>query len=140
MTTLITGGTGNTGSRLARLLDAAGYPILVASRSVSQRSPFNSVLLDWFNPETFENPFDADPNIDRVYLVVPVVLNSLPIFKPFIDLAIQKGVKRFVLLTSVHCDPGTPGLGEVHQYLIDTGVDYTVLRPSWFTGMFFHLT
>jgi len=135
MTILITGGTGNTGGPLARLLHAAKVPFLVASRNAAKSGQTNAVTLDWLNPDTFVNPFNADPNINRVYLVAPFVMNPFkPIFKPFIDFAVKKGVKRFVLLTSVHRDAGSSGLGEIHQYLIDIGVEYAVLRPSWFTG------
>jgi hypothetical protein len=56
--------------------------------------------------------------------------------KPFIDLAISKGVKRFVLLTASQAEIGSPVLmGKVHEYLLNIKVDYTVLRPTWFIRM-----
>ena len=85
--------------------------------------------------KTFENPFMTDPNIDRVYLIVPSVMGQLSTVKPFIDLAISKGVKRFVLLTASLAEIGSPILelmGKVHEYLVNIKVDYTVLRPTWF--------
>ncbi|KAK0243643.1 hypothetical protein EDD85DRAFT_976378 [Armillaria nabsnona] len=51
MTILLTGGTGQTATRIAQ--------------------PFKDVKFDWYDPSTFENVFTADPNIDRVYLVAP---------------------------------------------------------------------
>ena len=134
MSTLITGGTGKTGAILAKLLHAANRPFVIATRSGKAPEPFKAVTFDWFNPATFENPFKLTdiPNIDRVYLILPPVLDSIPLVSPFIDLAISKGVKRFVLLTSTQSVAGGPAHGKVHQYLLEKGVDYAVLKPSWF--------
>ena len=133
MTILVTGGTGKTGSVLSRLLNEANHSVLIASRSGTAPSPYKAVKFDWFDDKTFENPFKEDSNIDRVYLVVPVVLDQLNIVRPFIDLAISKGVKRFVLLSGSQAEIGSPVLSrKVHEYLLNIKVDYTVLRPTWF--------
>ena len=135
MTTLITGGTGKTGRILARLFHAANEPFLVASRTGKTTDPFKAVTFDWMDATTFENPFNAaNPNISRIYLIAPPAYEPLPIMKPFIDLAVAKGVKRFVLLSASQCNPGDPGPGGIHQYLIDIGVDYAVLRATGFQG------
>ncbi|KAK0187517.1 hypothetical protein F5146DRAFT_1059091 [Armillaria mellea] len=131
MTILLTGGTGQTATRIANLLKE---PVLLTSRKGVAPHPFKGVKFDWYDPSTYENPFTADPTIDRVYLVAPPgTLEVLPPMKAFIDLALEKGVKRFVLLT------GTSKLEEyplmvykVHEYLVSLNVDYAVLRPSWF--------
>lgn len=135
MTVLITGGTGNTGIRLAHRLHQAGHPILLTSRTGKAPDPYKAVQFEWFDPSTFQNPFDADSNIDRVYLVGPVVVDMLTYVKPFIDFAASKGVKRFVLLSASATEKGEAAMGEIHEYLVEKGVDYVVLRPSWFFGM-----
>ena len=133
MTVLVTGGRGTTGSILSRLLKEANQSVLICSRSDNAPCPYKVVKFDWFDEKTFENPFKTDPNIDRVYLVVPSVIGQLSTVKPFIDLAISKGVKRFVLLTASQADIGSPVLMvKVHEYLLNIKVDYTVLRPTWF--------
>jgi len=135
MTILITGGTGKTGGCLARLLSGAGLPFLIATRTGKAPEPFRAVKFDWFDSTTFENPFNADPSIDRIYLVLPPAhMHTLPVVGPFIDLAISKGVKRIVLLTALQSDPGSPSFGKVHSYLAEKGIEYVVLRPSWFMG------
>lgn len=136
MTILLIGGTGKTGLPLARLLEAAKYSVLLTSRSGKAPEPFKAVAFDWFDAATFENPFNVDAKIDRVYLITPRVYDSFPIVKPFIDLAISKGVKRFVLMSASRVEAGGPGIGKVHQYLVDVGVDYVVLRPTWFMQNF----
>lgn len=132
----ITGATGKTGGKLSQLLQAANHDILVASRT-GQAPPFKAAKFDWFDESTFENPFTTDVNIDKVYLVVPGLLDVLPVVQPFIDLAISKGVKRFVMCGANAVDKDGPAWGQVHKYLIDLGVDYTVLRPDRFDGMHF---
>ncbi|KAF8899793.1 hypothetical protein CPB84DRAFT_1825263 [Gymnopilus junonius] len=136
MTTLIIGGSGKTGQSLAKLLKAANRPALLTSRSGNMPEAFKAVAFDWVDPTTFENPFKVDPSIDRVYLIAPRVANMFEVVKPFIDLAISKGTKRFVFLSASQVQPGDPNLGQIHQYLIDMRVDYTVLRPTWFIQNF----
>ncbi|KAK0457596.1 uncharacterized protein EV420DRAFT_1629870 [Desarmillaria tabescens] len=140
MTILLTGGTGKTGSRIARLLQDANQPVLLTSRKGIVPAPFKGVKFDWYDPSTFEGVFAADPNIDRIYLISPAA--SLDVFtpmKPFIDLAVQKGVKRFVLLSASTIEAGYLGMGKVHEYLISLKVDYAVIRPSWFYENFLTL-
>ncbi|KAF8970132.1 hypothetical protein BDZ97DRAFT_1792131 [Flammula alnicola] len=136
MTTLITGGTGKTGLALAKLLHAANRPVLLTSRAGKGPEPFKAVKFDWLDKTTYENPFNADPKIDRVYIVIPAIIDTLSYVGPFIDLAVSKGVKRFVLLSASQVEPGDGPLGKVHKHLLDIGVDYTVLRPTWFQENF----
>ena len=136
MTILITGGTGKTGLKLAHVLNKAGHAVLLTSRKGEVPHPFKGVKFDWLDPSTFTNPFDVDPAIDRVYVVGPIgVLDTLPHVQPFIDLAVTKGVKRFVVLSGSPVGKGGPVAGKVHEYLEKIGVDYAVLRPTWFMGM-----
>jgi festuclavine dehydrogenase len=135
MTTLITGGTGKTGLLLARLLTDAGHPVLLTSRKGEAPAPFNAVKFDWYDRTTFENPFAADPTIDRVYIIAPDSLHPGPIAKPFIDLTIAKGVKRFVLLGGTHQSSESLDTGEVQKLLEESGADYAVLKATWFQGV-----
>ncbi|PPR06221.1 hypothetical protein CVT24_000612 [Panaeolus cyanescens] len=142
MTILIVGGTGNTGLRLAKLLHDAGVSILLTSRSGVVPAPYKGVSLDWYNPTTYYNVFnpDATPDgtpIDRIYMVVPMVLDPMPFAKPFVDLAISKGVKKIVLLSGSGVSQGAPFTGKIHQYLDEKpGIDFVVLRPTWFIDNF----
>ncbi|KAF9041431.1 hypothetical protein BJ165DRAFT_1349880 [Panaeolus papilionaceus] len=137
MTTLIIGGTGNTGLALAKLLHSAERPVLVTSRSGKAPEPFKAVAFDWTKPSTFENPFEADPSIEKVYFIPPSSDETLAIVKPFLDLAVSKDVKKFVLLaTAVTLPGGNAFSGDILQYFIDSTLDYTVLRPTWFMQNF----
>lgn len=53
----------------------------------------------------------------------------------FVDYAIQEhGVKRFVLMGGTSSEPGGQHVGKVWSHLLERGVDYCVLRPTWFMG------
>ncbi|KAK0437310.1 hypothetical protein EV421DRAFT_1975225 [Armillaria borealis] len=134
MTILLTGGTGRTATRIARLLRDANQPVLLTYRNGVVPKPFKGVKFDWYDASTFEGVFTADPNIDRIYLVAPAATSEVfPLMKPFIDLAVQKGVRRFVLLSATTMADGYPLMvPKVHEYLLSLNVDYAVLRPSWF--------
>jgi festuclavine dehydrogenase len=96
MTTLIFGGNGKTGSQLTKLLHAANHPFLVASRQgVSTVDPsYKTVKFDWDDPNTYENPFKADSNIENLYLcILPTRKNPevLETARPVLDLAKKAG-------------------------------------------------
>ncbi|KAH6912962.1 NmrA family protein [Coprinopsis sp. MPI-PUGE-AT-0042] len=136
MTVLITGGASKIGTRLAHLLKDASRDVMFASRS-GRNVPegFQSTKLDWYDPSTFLLPFQ-DRSIEVVYLLPPPAdLESSKAVIPFIDLAVEKGVKRFIMLsgTQVEKNGNAVGLGVIHRYLHDKGLDYVALRPTSFT-------
>ncbi|KAK0457592.1 uncharacterized protein EV420DRAFT_1480652 [Desarmillaria tabescens] len=120
--------------RIARLLHHANYPVLLTSRKGGVVPvPFKAVKFDWYDPSTFEGVFATDPSIDRIYLLSPGgSVNVFSPMKPFIDLAVQRGVEWFVLLSGSMLDSGQQASGKVHEYLLSLKVDYAVIRPSWF--------
>ncbi|KAF7340581.1 hypothetical protein MSAN_02129600 [Mycena sanguinolenta] len=132
MTILLTGGTGKSASPLAKLLLNANIPVLLATRSGSVPAPFRGVRFDWLDPSTYRLPFETDSTIDRIYLIAPPVLDMFPPMKAFIDVAIEKGVKRFVLMSAALLEAGGQAMGKVHEYLHSREVEYCALRPSWF--------
>ncbi len=135
---LLTGGTGKISSRITPLLSSNGNTILVASRSGKSPSLPNAigVKFDWLDSETYANPF-SHSQITSIFLVAPPIMDCLPPMKAFIDLAVEKGVKRFVLLSASVMDVGDgPMMGQVSKYLSGLGVEWTVLRPTWFMGVY----
>ncbi|KAK0190453.1 hypothetical protein F5146DRAFT_1102849 [Armillaria mellea] len=137
MTVLITGGRGKTASRLARLLKDDNKPFLVASRSGGDPTgEFPSCQFDWLDATTYAIPWSKAEEITSVYLVPPLVLDVVPPMKAFIDYCRGKGVVRFVLLSASIAEPGGPVAGKVREYLARIGVEYCVLRPTWFMENF----
>lgn len=136
-TILLLGGTGKIASRIAPLLSKNSFRFVCASRSGNPPAgtAYPSCQFDWLDASTYGNPFNYSPNISSVFLVAPQILHVFPPMKAFIDFAIARQVTRFVLVTAYSAPVGGPMMGQVHKYLVQVGVEYTVLRPPWFMGV-----
>src|ERR671912_1223530 len=124
-TTLVLGGTGKTGRRVAQRLKARGVPTRVGSRS--GEPPF-----DWEDDATWE---PALQNVGSVYvsyypdLAVPGAVAAV---RSFAELAVASGVRRLVLLSG----RGQPEAERAEQAVRDTGAALTILRSTWFMQNF----
>ncbi|EED85772.1 predicted protein [Postia placenta Mad-698-R] len=146
MAILLTGGTGKTSVRIARLLQDAKIPFVLASRRGEAAAPSGmpAVKFDWLESSTFATPFQhkfsGGEGISAIYLVAPEAADLVPPMNAFVDYVVKEhGVIRFVLIAGSSTEPGGHRLGKVWQHLIDIGVEYCVLRPTWFMGTH-HLT
>ncbi|WP_390913853.1 ergot alkaloid biosynthesis protein [Pseudosulfitobacter sp. SM2401] len=130
-TILVTGGTGTTGRRVSAQLSARGLRYRVATRSPKAE---NEIRFDWVDETTWAAALKGAPSI---YLVAPSgIAEPLPVMIPFMELAIRRGVKRFVLLSASSLDAGGPMMGMVHAWLRDHAPEWVVLRPTWFMQNF----
>ncbi|CAL9357373.1 NAD(P)H azoreductase [Nocardiopsis dassonvillei] len=129
---LVIGGTGTTGRRVARLLTEQGRAVRVASRSSAHR-------FDWADPATWDSALEGV----RAAYVVPN--DADPRTPDLIAAARDRGLERLVLLSARgNDDPDyyadRPNTDNVHSQgekaLADSGLEWTVLRPTWFTQNF----
>lgn len=128
---LVTGGTGKTGRRIVARLHEQNLAARVGTRHV--QSP-GEVRFDWHDPASFDPALE---NVRAVYLVNPPIgLDSLATMQPFVDRALRRGVKRFVLLSASSLPEGGPAMGAVHAYLRAHAPAWNALRPSWFMQNF----
>lgn len=128
--TLITGGTGKTGRRIAALLSATGRAV----RPVARTAGTETVRFDWTDRATFDPALDG---VSAIYLLAPSnVPEPLDAMRPFLDRALQQGVRRLVLLSASSLPKGGPMMGAVHAYLEENAPEWTVLRPTWFMQNF----
>ncbi|RFU24313.1 hypothetical protein B7463_g12021, partial [Scytalidium lignicola] len=116
---LLLGGTGKIARRLSPLLTARGVFVLLASRTPKKQSHSGcrGVRFDWLNPDTYQCPFDIPSiTISTIFLIPPLVPDAFPLIKVFIDIAIDKKVKRIVLLSGsvLHVGDG-PALNAVAE-------------------------
>ncbi|MCX5384840.1 NmrA family NAD(P)-binding protein [Streptomyces sp. NBC_00083] len=133
-TTLVTGATGTTGSRLAARLTSAGHRVRAASRRAAPVAGAEPVAFDWYDPATHAGALHG---ANRLYLVPPVGdPDPAAVMLPFLRLAGAAGVRRAVLLSSSAISEGGPAAGKVHRALPELIEEWAVLRPSWFMQNF----
>lgn len=147
MAIILTGGGGKTTLPIAHFLKDAKIKFLLASRRGEAAAPsgMEATKFDWLDPSTFENPFQHQSldgeSISAVYLIAPdSVMDPTSAMTAFIDIAVKMyGVKRFVLMAGSMAEIGGAHVGKVWQHLVEIGVDYCVLLPTWFMGSLFTL-
>jgi len=122
---LVLGGTGKTGRRVVGRLQKLGHSVRVGSRS-------EQPAFDWEKPEEWATVLEG---IDKVYitfypdLAVPDALQAIELL---VRAAKRQGIQKLVLLS---------GRGEreaqlCEQVVIHSGVDYTIVRATWFNQNF----
>lgn len=133
-TFLVTGASGNTGSRIVKRLVSDGRSVRAASRKATPVVGAAPVAFDWSDPSTHDAALDG---AEGVYLVPPPgAMDPAAAMLPFLDRAKRAGVRRAVLLSASQVPSGGPGAGTVHRVLPDTFEEWAVLRPSWFMQNF----
>jgi uncharacterized protein YbjT (DUF2867 family) len=123
--TLVIGGTGKTGRRVADRLVKAGRKVRIGSRSAE-------LSFDWEKQDTWEQALQGVKAAYVAYQPDLAVPGALVTVEAFFDRAIASGVEKLVLLS---------GRGEVEaeqaeRSLQATSVDWTILRSSWFCQNF----
>jgi len=120
-TTLVLGGTGKTGRRVAQRLTARGLPVRIGSRS--GEPPF-----DWDHEATWA---PALLNVRSVYVTYQPDLafpGAAERVRSFVDLAVASGVRRLVLLSGRNEEGALLGEKAVRE----SGADWTIVRSSFF--------
>ena len=125
-TALVLGGTGRTGSLVARQLPEQGLPARTAARHGAD------VRFDWDDPTTHPA---ALTGVDRLYLVTPVLrISYADQVAAFLDLAVAAGVRHVTYLSTYggQLAPPNVDIRAVEDDLAarDT-LTHTILRPAW---------
>jgi uncharacterized protein YbjT (DUF2867 family) len=124
--TLILGGSGRTGSLIAKEMADRGARSRTASRHGSD------VLFDWDDPATYA---DALEEVDCVYLVTPVMrVRYSDQVATFLAQAESAGVRHVTLLSTYNGDraPDDVDIAVVESLIASDNVfTHTILRPAW---------
>ena len=127
--TLVLGGTGKTGRRIAERLISQGVSTRIACRPTTPS-------FDWGDESNWGNVLEGVTSVYLSYapdLAVPGATDSI---QTFVDKAVKRGVQRIVLLS---------GRGEEEAQLCErivqkagdnSGIEWTVVRCSWFSQNF----
>jgi uncharacterized protein YbjT (DUF2867 family) len=124
-TTLVLGGTGKTGRRVARRLIALGRSVRIGSRS--GQPPF-----DWQDRATWAGALDGVGSVYVSYYPDLSVPGAVETVGAFARLAVNCGVPRLVLLAG----RGEPETELAEQAVRQSGAELTILRSTWFSQNF----
>ena len=123
--TLVLGSTGKTGRRIVAALEAKGLPTRKGSRSAYP-------AFDWHHEAGWDACLE---DVEAVYinyapdLAMPGATDAI---QTFVDKAKHHGVKRLVLLSG----RGEAEAQACERIVQDSGVDWTIVRASWFNQNF----
>ena len=129
-TTLVLGGTGKTGRRVAKRLEARGLPVRVGSRS--GEPPF-----DWEDRTTWAPALRGVESVYVTYYPDLAVPGAVAAVRLFSSLAVGARVRRLVLLSG-RGEPEAERAELALQEVVDAraGAEWTILRSTWFMQNF----
>ena len=122
---LVIGGTGKTGRKVVERLRDLGQNVSIGSRNANPS-------FDWENSSNWEKVLKG---IDKVYitfqpdLAVPGALKAIETLTHKMKIS---GVKKVVLLSG----KGEKEAELCEQVIIHSGIDYSIVRASWFMQNF----
>jgi uncharacterized protein YbjT (DUF2867 family) len=124
-TTLITGGTGKTGRRVAERLIAKGRAVKLGSRS-------GDVRFDWDDDSTWAPALEGSTSAYVTFAPDIGLPGSDDSIAAFAEKALDSGTTRLVLLSG----RGEKGAQLAEQRLVESGADWTVVRSAFFAQNF----
>ncbi|WP_430404050.1 NAD(P)H-binding protein [Hyphomonas sp.] len=123
--TLVLGGTGKTGRRVADRLKAVGETVRIGSRSAVPS-------FDWDNEASWDT---AMKGVTAVYITYAPDLafpGATDAIQAFVNKARKAGVRRLVLLSG----RGEEEAQACERIVQTSGIDWTIVRASWFNQNF----
>lgn len=123
--TLVLGGTGKTGRRVAERLERRGLSTRIASRHASP-------AFDWEQQQGWDAVLDGVSAAYISYAPDLAIPGAADAIAAFMDRAVARGLRRVVLLSG----RGEEEAQHCEGIVRDAGIDWTVVRASWFCQNF----
>ena len=123
--TLVLGGTGKTGRRVAERLKATGREVRIGSRSAVPS-------FDWDNEAGWEACLKGVTAAYITFAPDLAIPGATDAIQAFVNLAREKGVKRLVLLSG----RGEAEAQACERIVQNAGLEWTIVRSSWFNQNF----
>ena len=122
---LVLGGTGKTGRRIVDRLNKLGHNVRVGSRS-------ETPSFDWHDPAGWPAVLKGMEKVYITYQPDLAVPGAKEAIAALVKIAREQGIQKLVLLS---------GKGEVEaerceQIVLNSGIDSTIIRASWFNQNF----
>ena len=122
---LVLGGKGKTGRRVASRLVEKGQTVRIGSRS-------EEPSFDWEDPSTWEGALQGMESVYITFQPDLAVPGAKEAIKGFTNQAVKSGVRKVVLLSG----KGEQEAEECERIVMNSGLDWTVVRASWFNQNF----
>jgi uncharacterized protein YbjT (DUF2867 family) len=142
-TILITGASGKAGMAVARRLAAANIPFRALVRSAEKGEPLAALggeiaIGDLSDEASVQAALDG---VTKAVLIMPNGEQQQAMETRFTDLCVAAGVQHLVYLSSIESvpenkNPITQMHVAVENHIRQSGLDYTLIRPSFFMQMF----
>jgi uncharacterized protein YbjT (DUF2867 family) len=123
--TLVVGGTGKTGRRVAERLKQMGVAVRIASRTVQPG-------FDWNDSNTWSRALEGVKAAYITYSPDLAIPGATDAIRDFTTLAVAQGVEKLVLLSG----RGEEEAQACEHIVQQSGVDWTIVRASWFAQNF----
>jgi uncharacterized protein YbjT (DUF2867 family) len=123
--TLVLGGTGKTGRRVAEKLQALGVETRIASRTANPS-------FDWDDQSTWDAGLEGVTAAYISYAPDLAIPGATDAIRAFVEKAAAQGVERLVLLSG----RGEEEAQACERIVQESGVEWTVVRASWFMQNF----
>ena len=140
--TLVTGATGTIGREVAKHLAAQGASTRAGVRDQTKaRKQFgDEIELVAFAFEDERLVADALEDVEKVFLLPPLMPNQVQVTNAFVDVAQSAGVQHIVKLSAIGVETETFAVGEWHavneRHIRNSGLAFTFLRPNSFMQNF----
>lgn len=122
---LVIGATGKTGARVASRLAALGHPHRAGSRG-------SEPAFDWEKPETWAGAVTGMKSAYITYVPDLAAPGAQENIRRFVEVAKSSGLKKLVLLSG----RGELGAELSEDEIRQSGLDFTIVRASWFSQNF----
>ena len=123
--TLVIGGTGKTGRRIAQRLEERGHSTRVVARSTTP--PF-----DWSQPANWNHAFKGVTAAYVSYAPDLAIPGAVDAIRAVVECAVNSGVERLVLLSG----RGEEEAQRCERIVQTAGIKWTIVRASWFNQNF----
>jgi uncharacterized protein YbjT (DUF2867 family) len=139
---LVTGATGTIGREVTKHLAAQGASTRAAVRDRTKaRKQFGSEIeMVTFAFEDKPLIADALKDVEKVFLLPPLMPNQVEVTNAFVDAAQSAGVQHIVKLSAIGVETETFTVGEWHaaneSHIRNSGLAFTFLRPNSFMQNF----
>lgn len=132
---LVPAATGLAGTEVVKALVENGVAVKAGSRSGTDLPGAETVIFSYDDPGTFAAALEG---ADGMFMLVPAeaVPRADDIVRRLVDAAVDAGVGRIVCMTGMSADQPGSEMYQVEQIVRGSGVEWTLLRPNWFSQNF----